>query len=338
MKWHLRIIYSIAAVVLVTFAWSSVLAASQASNPIVIYRGPIADGAYNAVIHNGVERYRTVTGEPCVEITTTVDTSVYEHAVHTAASQGYSPIIIPYGDTDSVRCTAQMFPRTRFVLLEGEYDQPNIYSFQFDEHEGSFLAGALAAMTTRSGKIGFVGGDTTGVTPRFLCGYKQGARYINPQIAVMDAFIGENPSAWHDSETAARLTREQIADGADIIFQVAGEAGLAVLHEAAHAGVLGIGVDSNQNDVAPGSVLTSMVKRVDKAVFAMLMVAHRGGWRENHKRLGLSQQIITLAFDKNNAQLVSVEHRNAIAALAEAIQLGRIHVYDYARTNSCPIW
>lgn len=313
--------------------------APDAVRPVVLYRGEIKDGAYNGNVHKGVEHFKSVTGERCEEMQISLPIVRYEEAVRTMAKTGYSPIVIPYSDAvASMEAIALDFPGTRFVLLDGQYDLPNIYCFTFDEHEGAFLAGALAAMSSRTGVLGFVGGADLPVINRFLCGFKQGARYENPEVRIVENFLGNDENAWHDSGAATRVTRSQINSGADVIFQVAGQAGLAVLHEVAKSGKLSIGVDQNQNGVAPGSVLSSLVKRSDKAVFAALMIAYRGGWRENQRRLGLSQHVIYLAFDHYNESLVPRNSLVEIERVIEQIQLGNISVHDFVDNNYCPVW
>ncbi len=308
--------------------------------PVVLYIGTIEDGAYNELVHQGVELFRSSTGQTCEERQAVGRNDAYDAMVRTLARAGFSPIIIPYNTAaSSIPELALAFPTTRFVVLGGTYDLPNIYSFSFDVHEGAFLAGALAAMNTHSGLLGFIGGENSLTVNRILCGFKQGARYVDTGTHVIEAFIGHDESAWHNGTAGAELAREQIAGGADIIFAAAGESGIAVLHEVAAAGGLGIGMARNQNGLEPGHVLTSVMKRVDKAVFAALMVTYRrGGWQENRKRLGLSQQAVSLAFDRFNAALVSEEDRHRIDELVESIQLGNIRVHDYADNNYCPVW
>ena len=319
------------------FAVNSVLAKDM--RPLVLYQGSIDDGAFNGSFHAGVERFRTVTGDECEEKATVRDDSVYEKAVHQAVQDGFSPIIIPYGNHFlQLPEIARQYPATRFVVFDVEYDIPNVYSFTYNEHEGAFLAGAIAALTSKSGIVGFITGMNLPIMRRFACGYKQGAKYINPHIHVLDGAVGTEENAWDDQNAAAAVARMQLEEGADVIFQAAGFAGLGVMREVAEAGKFSIGVDMNQNALFPGHVLTSMLKRLDKGVFAALMMARRGIWRDNIKRIGLAQRAVGLAFDKYNEELVPDDVRKRIDAVTGDILMGRIVVHDYLDGNYCPAW
>lgn len=315
------------------------VAAENMLHPAVIYQGAPEDGAFNGTIHQGVKRYRTVTGGECLELSTPRDDAIYGIMVRRAAREGYNPILVPYGNHfRELPLVAEEFPATRFIAFDVEYDIPNLYCFTFNEHEGTFLAGAIAAMASHTGKIGFISGTNVPITQRFLCGYKQGARYINPQITVLDSFIGDGTKAWSDQETAIKLAKKQLDAGADVIFQAAGYSGLGVMREVAKAGKLSIGVDRNQNALYPGSVLTSMLKRLDRATFSALMIARRGVWRDNIKRLGLSQNALELAFDEHNLDIATPEMRKKIEEITGDILLGNILVHDYLHGSYCPIW
>jgi len=171
---------------------------------------------------------------------------------------------------------------------------------------------------------------------RFGCGYAQGARYVDPKVKVLDGFTGSYPGAWFDGAATAKLANELMDKGADVIYQAAGGAGIAVLEAAAKRGVLGIGVDRNQNGLFPGHVLTSMVKRTDKVIYAALVQAQRGIWRDNVKRFGLAQDAVDVVFDEYNAPLVTTRQRDAIDAIRTKILLGEISVHDYVVDNKCP--
>src|SRR5690606_34333676 len=154
-----------------------------------------------------------------------------------------------------------------FVVIDGVVKAPNVASVVFKEHEGSFLVGMMAAMASRSGKVGFVGGMDIPLIRRFQCGYEQGAKYANPKVEVLAAMTGTTPAAWSDPARGGELAKSQFAKGVDVVFAAAGGSGVGVYQAAKDAGKLAIGVDSNQNHLHPGTMLTSMVKRIDVAVY-----------------------------------------------------------------------
>ena len=153
-------------------------------------------------------------------------------------------------------------------------DLPNVQSIVFKEQEGSFLVGALAAMKSETGKVGFVGGMDIPLIRRFACGYVQGVKHINPGATVFQKMTGTTPAAWNDPARGGELAKSMYDDGADIVYAAAGGTGLGVLQAAADNNKLSIGVDSNQNHIQPGSVLTSMLKRVDVASYEVLSLIH----------------------------------------------------------------
>ena len=304
--------------------------------PVVIYQGSIENNSFNVSIHEGVQRFSEKTGLNCTEVVSGLEAEQYYRSVQEYADRGYSPVFLLYGNqfanlVDFVR----NYPGTRFIVLDTVYDEPNMFSFVLAEHEGSFLAGALAAMRSKSKTIGFVSVADIPFLRRFWCGYVQGARYIDPQITVLEGFIGSYKGSWFDGNATSALANEMMDKGADVIYQVAGGAGPAVLEAAAGRGKLGIGVDVNQNGLYPGSVLTSMVKRTDKAIFAALMLAKRGVWRDNYKRLGLEQDAVGIVFDENNKELVSREMRARIDKIRKDIVLGSILVHDFTEDLKC---
>src|SRR6266705_2375348 len=152
-------------------------------------------------------------------------------------------------------------------LRDVEIDLPDVASLIFKEHEGSFLVGMIAARTTKTGKIGFVGGMDIPLIHKFETGYAEGARYANPKVQVFENYVGVTDAAWNNPGKGKELAKAQIERGADVIFQAAGNSGLGVFDAAEEVKKLAIGVDSNQNWVKPGFILTSMIKRVDVSVF-----------------------------------------------------------------------
>src|SRR5213078_388482 len=173
---------------------------------------------------------------------------------------------------------AKDYPNIHFAIVDGFSDLPNVASLIFKEHEGSYLVGMLAAQTSKSGTIGFLGGMDIGLIHRFEGGYEEGAHAVNPNIRIIQNYVGVTDSAWNNPGKGKELALAQISKGADVIFTAAGNSGLGAFDAVEQQGkdasgrakAFVIGVDSNQNGVKPGFVLTSMVKRVDNAVYQIV--------------------------------------------------------------------
>jgi basic membrane protein A len=209
-------------------------------------------------------------------------------------------------------------------------DLPNVQSVVFKEQEGSFLVGMMASMASKSGKVGFVGGMDIPLIRKFQCGYEQGAKYANPKVEVFGNMTGTTGAAWNDPARGGELAKAQFAKGADVVFAAAGGTGMGVYQAAKDGGKLAIGVDSNQNHIQPGTMLTSMLKRVDVAVYNV---------SKNHKPgmsvLGLKEAGVDYALDKNNEKLVSADMKKKVDAAKADIISGKIKVADYMADNAC---
>ena len=220
---------------------------------------------------DGAERFKTETGIEYREFELQNDAQ-REQALRRFAERGHNPIVVAgfsygIGDGDG----GAEFPDTDFAIIDMVVDQPNVRSVVFKEHEGSYLVGVLAAMASKTGKVGFVGGMDIPLIRKFACGYVQGVKAANPDAEVFQNMTGDTGAAWNDPVKGGELAKSQIDRGADVIYHAAGGTGIGVLQAAADAGKLGIGVDSNQNYLHPGKVLTSMLKRVDNAVYDAMM-------------------------------------------------------------------
>ena len=215
-------------------------------------------------------------------------------------------------------------------------DKPNVRSVLFKEGEGSFLVGLIGAMASKTGKIGFVGGMDIPLIHRFACGYAQGAKYANPKVEVLQNMTGTTADAWHDPVKGGELAKSQIARGADVIYHAAGATGNGVLQAAADAGKLGIGVDSDQDDLYPGHVLTSMLKHVDVAVNKTFTDSKNGTWTPGIEVLGLKQDGVSYADDQYNKNLLTPDMLKAVKAAEADIESGKIQVHDYMADNACP--
>jgi len=249
----------------------------------------------------------------------------FGQANYSAAKVG----VIGFSQRSPVETVAKQFPAVKFTIVDAVVDLPNVQSVVYREHEGSFLVGMLAAMKSKTGKVGFVGGMDIPLIRKFELGYEEGARFANPKIEVLQNMTGTTPAAWADPTRGAELARSQFDRGVDVVFAAAGTTGLGVLQAAKDAGKFSIGVDSNQNYLHPGSVLTSMVKRVDNAVYTAFKTAQAGVWKPGLQVIGLAEDGIGYAVDANNAALLTPEMTAKLEAAKADIIAGKIKVTDY---------
>jgi basic membrane protein A len=236
-----------------------------------------------------------------------------------------------------VQKVAKEFPNVRFVVVDGIAQGNNVNSILFKEQEGSYLAGVAAAMASKSHKIGFIGGMDIPLIRAFACGYGQGAKAQFAKTEIVQNMVGTTSAAWNDPAKGGELARAQFDRGADVVFAVAGGSGMGALQQAKEKGKLAIGVDSNQNYLHPGSMLTSMVKHVDNAVYTAFMAAKNGSWKPGVTYLGLKEGGVDWALDKDNRMVVTPEMEKRVNAIRADIISGKIKVVDYRSNSSCPI-
>jgi len=309
----------------------AVAAAAAAAQPAVIFElGGKFDKSFNQAAWNGAERWKKETGKEYLEFEVQ-NAAQREQAARRFAERGANPVVgIGFPQASSIEAVAKAFPKTSFAIVDMVVDLPNVQSFVFREHEGSFLVGMLAAMASKTAKVGFVGGMDIPLVRKFLCGYEQGAKYADPKVQVLSQMTGSTPAAWTDPARGAELTKAQIAQGADVVFAAAGTTGLGIMQAAKDAGRLSIGVDSNQNHLHPGSVLTSMIKRTDVAVYQAFK-----GVKPGITALGLKEGGLDYALDEHNDKLVTPEMRRRVEAARADIIAGRLKVIDYTVANAC---
>jgi basic membrane protein A len=191
-------------------------------------------------------------------------------------------------------------------------------------------------MASKSGKVGFVGGMDIPLIRKFGCGYAQGVKAAKADATVIQNMTGDTGAAWNDPVKGGEITKGQMAQGADVVYAAAGATGLGVLQAAADGGALSIGVDANQNYLHPGKVLTSMLKRVDVAVFSV-MKGGNAGFKPGIQVLGLAEDGVGYAMDDNNKPLVSADMLAAVEKAKADIIAGTIKVHDYTADNTCPV-
>ncbi|WP_415926778.1 BMP family lipoprotein [Devosia rhizosphaerae] len=320
-------------------ALSAVLTGAALADPAVIYDlGGKFDKSFNEAAYNGAEAWKAETGGNYIDLELQNDAQ-REQALRRFAGQGANPIVMAgFSWTAALEAVAPEFPDTNFVVIDTVVDQPNVQSILFDEHTGSFLVGALAAMQSETGTVGFIGGMDVPLIHKFYCGYAQGARAVNPDINLIENYTGTTPAAWNDPVTAGELAKAAVDQGADVIFAAAGGSGLGVLQAMADAGKYSIGVDSNQNYLQPGSVLTSMVKKVDVAVqTALTEAADDATFQPGLTILGLEQEGVGYSLDEHNRDLITSEMETAVEDYEAQIIAGEIEVHDYTTDSNCPL-
>jgi len=305
--------------------------------PAVVYDlGGKFDKSFNEAAYTGAERFKTEAGIEYRDFEIQND-SQREQALRNFARRGHNPVIgIGFSQAQALEKVAKEFPDTKFAIVDMVVDLPNVRSIIFKEHEGSYLVGMLAALASKTGKVGFVGGMDIPLIRKFACGYVQGVKAVNPDAEIYQNMTGTTGAAWNDPVKGGELAKSQFDRGADVVYHAAGGTGLGVLQAAADAGKLGIGVDSNQNGMHPGSVLTSMLKRVDNAVFKAFDDVKNDTWTAGFDVLGLAENGVGWALDDNNKALVTDDMKAALDAASQKIISGEIAVHDYMSDDTCP--
>ena len=309
------------------------------ADPAIIYDlGGKFDKSFNEAAFNGAQRWATETGGTFKEMELSSEAQ-REQALRRLAESGANPVVTTgFGMSDPISKVAPDYPDTKFVTIDGFVDpatNPNVLSIGFTEHEGSYLVGVLAGMASKTGTVGFVGGMDIPLIRKFGCGYAQGVKSVKPDAKVIQNMTGTTPAAWADPVKGAELALAQKSQGADVIFAAAGSTGLGVLQAAADEGILSIGVDSNQNHLFPGKVLTSMLKRVDNAVYDAFKAGPE--LKTGAIVMDLKSEGVGYALDDNNAALITPEMKAAVDAAAGKIKSGELKVHDYTTDNACPV-
>jgi len=307
------------------------------SKPAIVFDiGGKFDKSFNESMFNGAEKFKAETGIAYGEFEIAQEAQ-REQAIRNFADQGYSPIIAAgFAQAAAVEKVAKEYPDLKFAIVDMVVDLPNVQSIVFKENEGSYLAGLLAGMASKSGKVGFVGGMDIPLIRKFGCGYAQGVKAARADATIFQNMTGDTGAAWNDPVKGGEITKGQMAQGADVVYAAAGATGLGVLQAAADGGALSIGVDANQNYLHPGKVLTSMLKRVDVAVYNV-MKGGNAGFKPGIQALGLAEDGVGVAMDDNNKPLITPEMLAAVDKAKADIIAGTIKVHDYTSDNTCPV-
>ncbi|MBP9109964.1 MAG: BMP family ABC transporter substrate-binding protein [Pyrinomonadaceae bacterium] len=310
---------------------------------IVFDIGGKNDRSFNAAAWEGVKRAEKDLDICLYDVEPGNPTSI-EPAMRAFAEKNFDLVIgVGFAQGPIMQKVALDYPNNKFAIVDGvifEADGKtplkNVASLVFREHEGSYLVGMIAASKSKTGTIGFLGGMDIPLIHRFKTGYAEGARSVNPQIKVVENFVGVSDSAWNNPGKGKELSLAQIEKGADVIFTAAGNSGLGAFdaveqygkNAQGEANKFVIGVDSNQNGVKPGFVLTSMVKRVDNAVYDVVKEILAGKFSGGFHVFGLDKDGVAYAMDDFNKALIPADVIKKVEEARTKIGTGEIKVTD----------
>jgi basic membrane protein A len=306
---------------------------------LIIAQGGLGDLSYNDMGFAGATKAVQDFGIELKPIESPDPVGQGEKLLRDAAKAGFDLVItLEYTHFDPLGRVAPDFPNVLFSILNIEVKQPNVVSVIFKEHEGSFLAGALAAMVTRDPNIpginpqkiiGVIGGTKSKGIDKFLVGYEEGAHYIDKDVQVLRAYS----ETFGDPAKGKELALAMFEQGADIVYQVAGGTGQGIIAAAKETGHYAIGVDADQDYLAPGHVLTSMLKRVDIAVYDLIDRLCQGTLKGGTTVFyGLKEGGVGLSEMKFTRHLIPREYIDKINELREKIISGEIKVTDVTAT------
>ncbi len=284
----------------------------------------VMDKSFNEALYNGMELFKRKTG---ISYEAQARSQDHEQTLQALVDAGHNPILVPgNANKDIVAKLSAKNPKTFFITVDYVLAQPNVYSILFKEHEGTFLAGVLAGLATKTNKIGFIGGMDIPPIQRFAFGFAQGIKYVNPKAELLIDFVKDATDPWNSPDKGKEIAQAQLKKGVDIIFPAAGGTGMGALAAAAQAKKLGIGVDSNQNHLYPGYVLTSVIKDLERAVYIALVSYQRQLWTDNVKQLGIAQKGVDIVIDEHNEKLITKEMREKIEQSRTEILMGTLTV------------
>ncbi len=315
---------------------ASVANAADISPAVVFDMGGKFDKSFNQGVYDGVEKFKAENGIEYREFEVTNEAQ-REQAIRRMAQRGANPVLsIGFAQAGPLEIVAKEFPDVKFSIIDGVVDLPNVQSILFKEHEGSFLVGMAAAMASEGKPVGFVGGMDIPLIRRFACGYRQGAQHVNVETTVIENMTGTTPAAWNDPGRGSELAKSQFDKGVEVVYAAAGGTGVGVYQAAKDSGKLAIGVDSNQNYLQPGTMLTSMLKRVDVAAYTVFTSAMNDTWEPGIQVLGLNEGAVGWSLDEHNEGLISDEMKAALKDAEAKIVSGELAVHNYTDDNNCP--
>ncbi len=295
---------------------------------IVYSTGGKGDKSFNDSAFRGLERAKTELGIEFSEYEPKDPGTEAMNQLRQYAESGEYELIIAVGFSmkDSLVTVAKEFPEQKFAIIdETVKDLPNVASLNFKEHEGSFLMGALAAMMSKTNVVGFVGGVEVPIIQRFDAGFIQGAKYVKPDIKVLSVYVG-GANAFNDTPNGKSKAETLIQQKADVIYHAAGATGLGVFQAAKEKGVYAIGVDSNQDNVEPGVILTSMIKNVDVSVFELIKNVKEGSYKPQVYEFGLKENGVGTTNFEFTKDKIGAENIKKLDEIKAKIVSGEIKV------------
>lgn len=300
---------------------------------LVLDKGGKDDKSFNSAAYAGAKKAEKELGLELKYVEAT-DNNSLESLHRNFAQKKYDLIIgIGFAQADAVKKVAQLFPDIKFVIVDGEINEKNVKSLLFQEHEGSYLVGYAAGLKTKTNVVGFLGGMDIPLIRRFQKGYEAGVKAAQPKAQVIVNYIGSTGEAWNNPSKAKELSLSMISQKADVIFHAAGASGSGLFDAAHDKKIYAIGVDSNQNGLKPGVVLTSMLKKVDVAVFEVIKSVKNNEFKSGVSRFGISNAGVDWAFDENNKSLWSDSEIKKMNKVKSDISSGKISVPDYYKTK-----
>lgn len=300
---------------------------------LVLDKGGKDDKSFNASAFSGATEAKKQLGIHLKVLECQSDSAIAA-SLRTFAQHNYDLIIgIGFVQQSPIEEVAKEFPNLSFLLVDAPSSLPNVRSVIFNEHEGSYLVGVIAALTTKTNHIGFIGGMDIPLIRRFERGFRAGAQSVEPRIKTLTYYVGASSDAWRNPTKAKELALGQFSKGVDISFCAAGSSCAGVFDAAEESHRLAIGVDSNQNWVKPGFILTSMVKGVDLAVFQTIEQKLKGRFKPGIIHLGLKEGAISYSLDQYNRPLISAQVEKQTNAIRNLIMKGTIVVPDYYKEN-----
>jgi len=293
---------------------------------LVLDRGGKDDKSFNASAYEGAMKAKKEQGI-FLKYVEASDDNAFEPLLRAFAQKDFDLIIgIGFAQKEAIKKIAAQFPEKHFAIVDAQVDAPNVRSLLFEEHEGAYIIGAIAALTSKTGKVGFVGGMRGPLIGKFEAGYEAGVKAVCPACVVHAAYIGTTPDAYRDPARAKALGIAQIGAGADVLYHASGASGHGVFEAAHDAGILAIGVDSDQYAEMPGTVLTSMIKRADVAVFDAIRAVGEGRFEPGMHVFGVKDGAIDYVREGPHAELLSPKIVARVEGLRADIAAGRVRV------------
>lgn len=298
---------------------------------LVMDVGGRGDKSFNDAAFEGLDRARRELGVT-VELIEPAGAEDREAALRLFAARGFDLIFgVGFIFSTDINVAARDFPEARFACVDYSppadgTPPPNVLGLGFREEQGSFLVGAVAGLMTKTDHVGFVGGMDIPLIHRFEAGFRAGALHVCPDCEVHVGYAGTTPDAFRDPAKGKAVAISQIAAGADVIYHAAGTTGHGVFEAARDMGALAIGVDSDQHDEMPGTVVTSMVKRVDVAVFETVRDLTEGRFAGGLTSFGVAEGGVTYVHEGPHARGIPARVKTRVAALAATLARGEIEV------------